>query len=146
MTSVLTVFNMADFYPEVPRIFKLLQFNDEVDICGGSAVSICGEAPEDPPTCFLLEKAPTPLKGDTGDQELLAMKLALEEWQHWLEGAEELFLVLTDHENLEYLRTAKPASFNSIAHCLTKNGKADALARQSDNLIQIFAVGSLTWS
>ncbi len=44
---------------------------------------------------------------DVGNRELLAMKLALEEWRHWLEGATHPFLVLTDHKNLEYLRSAK---------------------------------------
>lgn len=38
--------------------------------------------------------------------EFLAIKLALEEWRHWLEGTEHPFL--TDHCNLEYLQTAKP--------------------------------------
>ncbi|KAK3551808.1 hypothetical protein QTP70_027229, partial [Hemibagrus guttatus] len=41
------------------------------------------------------------------NRELLAIKLALEEWRHWLEGARHPFLVLTDHKNLEYLRAAK---------------------------------------
>ncbi len=35
------------------------------------------------------------------------MKAALEEWRHWLEGARHPFTVLTDHRNLEYLKTAK---------------------------------------
>jgi len=38
--------------------------------------------------------------------ELLAIKLALEEWRHWLEGAKHPFEVITDHRNLEYLREA----------------------------------------
>lgn len=42
-----------------------------------------------------------------GERELLAVKLALEEWRHWLEGAEQPFLVWTDHRNLEYLRSVK---------------------------------------
>ncbi|KAI3365445.1 hypothetical protein L3Q82_010533, partial [Scortum barcoo] len=33
--------------------------------------------------------------------------LALQEWRHWLEGAEQPFLVWTDHKNLAYLRSAK---------------------------------------
>ncbi len=44
---------------------------------------------------------------DVGNRELLAMKLELEEWRHWLEGATHPFLVLTDHKNQEYLRSAK---------------------------------------
>lgn len=44
---------------------------------------------------------------DVGDRELLAMKAAFEEWRHWLEGANFPFTVLTDHKNLEYLRSAK---------------------------------------
>ncbi|KAI2661080.1 Transposon Tf2-6 polyprotein [Labeo rohita] len=44
---------------------------------------------------------------DVGNRKLLAIKLALEEWRHWLEGAKHPFTVLTDHRNLEYLRSAK---------------------------------------
>ncbi len=44
---------------------------------------------------------------DIGNRELLAIKLALEEWRHWLEGAQHPFTVITDHKNLEYLRSAK---------------------------------------
>ncbi len=36
---------------------------------------------------------------DVGDRELLAMKAAIEEWRHWLEGAKFPFTVLTDHRN-----------------------------------------------
>ncbi|KAL7889650.1 hypothetical protein AOLI_G00019080 [Acnodon oligacanthus] len=42
-----------------------------------------------------------------GNRELLAVKLAFEEWCHWQEGANHPFTVLTYHKNLEYLRTAK---------------------------------------
>lgn len=44
---------------------------------------------------------------DIGNQELLAVKLALEEWQHWLERAKLPFLVWTDHKNLEYISCQK---------------------------------------
>lgn len=33
-----------------------------------------------------------------GNQELLAVKLPLEEWQHWLEGAGQPFVVWTNHK------------------------------------------------
>ncbi|MBZ5782411.1 hypothetical protein K8366_25940, partial [Klebsiella aerogenes] len=38
---------------------------------------------------------------------MLAMKAAMEHWRHWLEGSKFPFTVLTDHRNLEYLRSAK---------------------------------------
>lgn len=44
---------------------------------------------------------------DIGDQELLVVKLALEEWHHWLEGAEHPFIIWTDHKNVTYLRTTE---------------------------------------
>lgn len=35
---------------------------------------------------------------DVGNWELLTVKLAMEEWQHWLEGMKQPFLVWTDHK------------------------------------------------
>ncbi|KAK3513180.1 hypothetical protein QTP70_009773 [Hemibagrus guttatus] len=68
----------------------------------------------------------------------------LEEWRHWLEGARHPFLVLTDHHNLEYLRSAKQLNPHQARWALfftrfqfsvtyrprSKNSKADALSRQ----------------
>lgn len=54
-------------------------------------------------------------KLDLRNWELLAVKLALEEWQHWLKGSKHPFTVLMDHKNLEYLRTAK--RLNSCQTC-----------------------------
>ncbi|XP_049322644.1 polyunsaturated fatty acid lipoxygenase ALOX15B-like [Astyanax mexicanus] len=51
--------------------------------------------------------SPVEQRYDVGDGELLAVKLALEEWRHWLEGAEHPFLVWTDHKNLAYIQQAK---------------------------------------
>ncbi|KAG5848674.1 hypothetical protein ANANG_G00101330 [Anguilla anguilla] len=79
-----------------------------------------------------------------GDRELLAVKLALEEWRHWLEGTEVPFLVWTDHKNLEYIRRAKRlnscqarwalffARFNFTLSYRpgSKNTKPDDLSRQ----------------
>lgn len=44
----------------------------------------------------------TPEKQNYGvvNCELLAIKLALEERRHWLEGAEQLFVIWTSHKNL----------------------------------------------
>ncbi len=59
------------------------------------------------PCAFSRKLSPVEKNSDIGKRELLAIKLALEEWRHWLEGAQEPFEVLTDHKNLEYLREAK---------------------------------------
>ncbi|KAK3511971.1 hypothetical protein QTP70_027662, partial [Hemibagrus guttatus] len=81
---------------------------------------------------------------DVGNRELLAIKAALEEWRHWLEGARHPFQVLTDHRNLEYLCGAKRLNprqarwalfftrfrFMVTYHPGSKNGKADALSRR----------------
>ena len=40
---------------------------------------------------------------DVGDRDLLTIKLALEEWRHWLEGAEQPFLVWTDHKKINII-------------------------------------------
>lgn len=44
---------------------------------------------------------------DNGNRKLLAVKMASEEWCHWLEGASVPFLVWTDHKNLEYIHTGR---------------------------------------
>ncbi|KAK3506073.1 hypothetical protein QTP70_002964 [Hemibagrus guttatus] len=95
---------------------------------------------------------------DVGNRELLSIKAALEEWWHWLEAPSSqchhsssaalidshLFLVLTDHRNLEYLRGAKRLNprqarwalfFTRFQFSVTyrpgsKNCKVDALSRQ----------------
>ncbi|KAG1933749.1 hypothetical protein F2P79_020467 [Pimephales promelas] len=84
---------------------------------------------------------------DVGDRELLAMKAALEEWRHWLEVAHLPFTVLTDHRNLEYIKTAKRLNPRQARWSLffsrfdfkvtyrpgSKKGKADSLSRQFDS-------------
>ena len=60
------------------------------------------------PCAFLSRKfSPAERNYSVGDRELLAIKLALEEWRHWLEGTVQPFLVWTDHKNIEYLRSEK---------------------------------------
>lgn len=44
---------------------------------------------------------------DVGNRELLAVKLALEEWRHWLVGLEQPFIVWKDPKNLAYIQSAK---------------------------------------
>ncbi len=44
---------------------------------------------------------------DGGNCELLSIKMALDEWRHWLEGNAIPFVVWTDHKNLAYIQSAK---------------------------------------
>lgn len=63
-----------------------------------------------PPTlhpCAILHKlSQVEQNYNIGNRELLAIKLVLEEWWHWLERAHHTFLVLMNHPNLQYLREA----------------------------------------
>ncbi|KAK3505767.1 hypothetical protein QTP70_020016, partial [Hemibagrus guttatus] len=96
------------------------------------------------PCAFFSRKLnPAERNYDIGNRELLAVKLALEEWRHWLEGAKHPFTVLTDHKNLEYLRAAKRLNPRQARWALfftrfnftisywpgSKNTKVDALSR-----------------
>ncbi|KAK3564897.1 hypothetical protein QTP86_030837 [Hemibagrus guttatus] len=96
------------------------------------------------PCAFFSQKlSPAEVNYDIRNRELLAIKLALEEWRHWLEGAKHPFVVLTDHKNLEYLRAVKRLNPRQARWALffirfhftisyrpgSKNVKADALSR-----------------
>ncbi len=96
------------------------------------------------PCAFFSRKlSPTEKNYDIDNRELLAIKLALEEWRHWLEGAQLPVMVLTDHKNLEYLRDAKRLNPRQARWALffthlnfsisyrpgSQNLKADALSR-----------------
>ncbi|KAI2646712.1 Transposon Tf2-6 polyprotein [Labeo rohita] len=79
-----------------------------------------------------------------GDRELLAIKWALEEWRHWLQGGSEPFTVWTDHQNLTVIKQTKQLNPRQARWALffehfdfhlsyrpgSKNTKADALSRQ----------------
>lgn len=106
---------------------------------------------------------------DVGNRELLAIRLALGEWRHWLEGASVPFIVWTDHRNLEYIRSAKRLNARQARWALffdrfdfsisfrpgSKNLKPDALSRQFDSsegastderiLPQHCVVGAAVW-
>ncbi len=92
-------------HPDPNRLFVV-----EVDastIGAGTVLSQCkGEPPVLHPCAYFSKKlSPAEQNYDVVIRELLAIKLALEEWRHWLEGANHTFN--TDHRILEYLREAK---------------------------------------
>ncbi|KAK7878028.1 hypothetical protein WMY93_031309 [Mugilogobius chulae] len=94
---------------------------------------------------FSRRLSPAERNYDIGNRELLAVVLALQEWRHWLEGAEHPFIVWTDHKNLSYLRSAKRLNSRQARWALflgrfnftltyrpgSRNLKPDALSRQS---------------
>ncbi len=89
-----------------------LPFVVEVDTFSTGVGAVLSQRQGDPtrlhPCAFYSKKlSPAKQNYDIGNRELLAIKLALEEWRHWLEGANHRFEVITDHRNLEYLRNAK---------------------------------------
>lgn len=123
----------------------------EVDASSSGLRAILSQRQGDPPKLFLCayhsrKLTMAEINYDVGDREQLAMKAAFEEWWHWLEGAKHPFTVLTDHKNLEYLRTAKRLNsrqarwflfFSCFQFTITyrpgsKNMKADTLSRQSE--------------
>jgi len=74
-----------------------------------------------PCTYLSLRLTPAERNYDVGNRELLAVKVALEEWRHWLEGAQHPFIVWTDHKNLEYIRQAKRLNFRQARWTLFFN-------------------------
>lgn len=56
---------------------------------------------------FSQKLSPADQNYDIRNRELLAVKLALEEWCHSLEGTAHPFMIFIDHSNLEYLITTK---------------------------------------
>ncbi len=97
-----------------------------------------------PHAFFSRKLSPAERNYDIGNRELLAIKLALEEWRHWLENmhSQHPFTVLTDHKNLQHLRGAKRLNprnalwalfFTRFTYTISyrpgpKNTKADALS------------------
>uniref|UniRef100_A0A8C1CA59 Gypsy retrotransposon integrase-like protein 1 n=1 Tax=Cyprinus carpio carpio TaxID=630221 RepID=A0A8C1CA59_CYPCA len=121
------------------------------------------------PCAFFSHRlSPAERNYDIGDRELLAVRLALGEWRHWLEGAAVPFLVWTDHKNLEYIRSARRLNARQARWALffgrfdftlsyrpgSKNVKPDALSRlfaspgdpPPDTIVPPGCVlGALTW-
>ena len=100
------------------------------------------------PIAFLSKSlSPVERNYEIHDKEMLAIVRALEEWRHFLEGAEHQFEIWTDHKNLEYFMSTKKlnwrqarwslllARFNFLLHHRPGKtmGKSDALSQRSDH-------------
>jgi hypothetical protein len=122
---------------------------DSSDFATGAVLS--QQSPEDEkwhPVAFLSKSLSAVERNyEIHDKEMLAIIRAMEEWRHFLEGAEHPFEVWTDHKNLEYFRTAKKlnrrqarwslflARFDFVLHHRPGKsmGKSDALSRRADH-------------
>ncbi|KAL0146455.1 hypothetical protein M9458_058240 [Cirrhinus mrigala] len=104
-----TIFSTAPLlhYPDPDHPFTVEVDASTVGV--GAVLSlVLGESSLLHPCAFFSRKlSPAEQNYDVGNRELLPIKLALEEWGHWLEGANHPFTIITDHKNLRYLREAK---------------------------------------
>lgn len=144
-TALKTAFTTAPLlcHPNPDKVFIL-----EVDASTTGVGAILSQHQENstkPMPCAFFSKKLSSAESnyDIGNRELLAVKLALEEWRHWLEGARHPFVVLTDHKNLQYLKEAKRLNPRQARWALfftrfhftfsyrpgSRNTRADALSR-----------------
>ncbi len=98
--------------PILKHMEPQLPFVMEVDASTTGVGAVLSQYHGEPPLlhpCAFYSKKLTPAEQnyDIGNRELLAIKLALEEWRHWLKGAQHPFTVITDRKNLEYIQNAK---------------------------------------
>ncbi|KAL0200244.1 hypothetical protein M9458_003431, partial [Cirrhinus mrigala] len=115
------------------------------DVGVGAVLSQRGPDEKLHPCSFFSRKFnPTQQRYGVGDRELLAIKWALEEWRHWLQGGSDPFTVWTDHQNLTVIRQTKQLNPRQARWALffehfnfhlsyrpgSKNAKADAISRQ----------------
>ncbi|KAI2647069.1 Transposon Tf2-9 polyprotein [Labeo rohita] len=81
---------------------------DASDVGVGAVLSQRGPDGKLHPCSFFSRKFnSTQQRYGVGDRELLAIKWALKEWRHWLQGGGDPFTVWTDHQNLTVIRQTK---------------------------------------
>jgi len=122
---------------------------DSSDFASGAVLSqrLPGEEKWHPVAFYSKSLSPVERNYKIHDKEMLAIIRALEEWRHFLEGAQHLVEIWTDHKNLEYFMTAKKlnrhqahwslylAHFDfKLIHCPGHYiGKPNALSRRPDH-------------
>jgi hypothetical protein len=122
---------------------------DSSDFATGAVLSqISTEDDKWHPVAFLSKSlSPVERNYEIHDKEMLAIIRALQEWRHFVEGAEHPCEIWTDHKNLEYFMTAKQLNRRqarwslylsrfdfTLHHKPGKSmGKPDALSRRADH-------------
>jgi len=122
---------------------------DSSDFASGAVLSqqLPGEEKWHPVAFYSKSLSPVERNYKIHDKEMLAIIYALEEWRHFLEGAQHPVEIWTDHKNLEYFMTAKKlnrrqarwslylARFNfKLIHRPGRSmGKPDVLSRRPDH-------------
>jgi len=133
--------------PDLTKPFRIEA--DSSDFATGAVLSqISLEDEKWHPVAF-LSKSLSPVKRnyEIHNKEMLAIIQALQEWRHFIEGAEHQCEIWMDHKNLEYFMTAKQLNRRqaqwslylsrfdfALHHKPGKSmGKPDALSRRSNH-------------
>jgi hypothetical protein len=133
--------------PQADRPFRI-----EADGSGVATGAVLSQvSPDDEkwhPVAFLSKSLSAVERNyEIHDVEMLAIVRALEQWRHFLEGAQHPAEIWTDHKNLEYFRTAQKLNRRqarwslylsrfdfTLHHKPGKSmGKPDALSRRVDH-------------
>ena len=122
---------------------------DSSDFTSGAVLSqqLPGEEKWHPVAFYSKSLSPVEQNYEIHDKEMLAIIHVLEEWRHFLEGAQHPVEIWMDHKNLEYFMTAKKLNrrqarwslylahfdFKLIHRPGRSMGKPDALSRRPDH-------------
>jgi len=133
--------------PDLTKPFRIEA--DSSDFATGAVLSqISSEDKKWHPVAFLSKSlSPVERNYEIHNKEMLAIIQALQEWRHFIEGAEHQCEIWTDHKNLEYFMMAKQLNrrqarwslylsrFDFALHHKPRKsmGKPDALSRRSDH-------------
>lgn len=133
--------------PDVTRQFRVEA--DSSDFATGSVLSQVhlADGKWHPVAFFSKSLSPAERNYEIHDKELLSIIRSLEEWRHFLEGADNAVEIWSDHANLQYFTTAQKLNRRQARWALylsrfhytlhhkpgVSMGKADALSRRADH-------------
>jgi transposase InsO family protein len=132
-------------YPDTDKHFRLE--TDASDFATGAVLSIELDGKWHPVAFSSHSMSPEERNYPIADKEMLSVIRSLEQWRHYLEGAQFEFEIWNDHANLQWFmkrqdlnrRQARWAQYLSRFHYKwvhkagAQMGKADALSRREDH-------------